>query len=125
MVSLYNGMNGGGEGGDRSLPAGWPGPGLALFDRVDPARILDRLDRPFLKVDRDWERKGFTNDAVVSNGLAFFRGEWLLYYGAADRRIGLAVFRPPTGVEHGGAEKARRNTETDGSQVQEAGKEAP
>jgi hypothetical protein len=36
----------------------------------------------------------FTPPAVVANGLAHFHDEWLLYYGAADRRIGLAVYRP-------------------------------
>jgi predicted GH43/DUF377 family glycosyl hydrolase len=54
------------------------------------------LDRPFLKAEHPWELQGFTPPAVVANGMVYFRGEWLLYYGAADRRIGLAVYRPPT-----------------------------
>jgi len=50
--------------------------------------------RPFLHAKYDWEMHGFTSPAVVANGLVHFRREWLLYYGAADRRIGLAVCRP-------------------------------
>ncbi len=45
----------------------------------------------------DWETKGFTNGATVANTLVPFKGQWLLYYGAADRHIGLAVFTPKAG----------------------------
>lgn len=38
--------------------------------------------------------KGFTDGATVANTLVPFKGQWLLYYGAADRHIGLAVFTP-------------------------------
>jgi|GEM_PF-3138455 len=37
--------------------------------------------------------------ATVANGLVYFKGEWLLYYDAADRHIGLATCRSAT--EHG------------------------
>jgi len=33
---------------------------------------------------------------VVANTLVPFKGRWWLYYGAADRYIGLAVFTPKT-----------------------------
>jgi predicted GH43/DUF377 family glycosyl hydrolase len=48
-------------------------------------------DIHIIEDEYDWELHGFTPPAVVANGLVYFRGEWLLYYGAADRRIGLAV----------------------------------
>ena len=38
-----------------------------------------------------WEKRGFTGHTTVSNGLVHFEGRWLLYYGAADRVIGLAT----------------------------------
>jgi len=69
--------------------------GHALFAADRPERLLARLDCPFLQVEFEWERHGLTSPALVSNALVFFKGEWLLYYGAADRRIALAVYRPP------------------------------
>jgi predicted GH43/DUF377 family glycosyl hydrolase len=91
---MYNGENRKHEqGGDRAYPAGWAGLGQALLAANQPVRLLDRLDRPFVHAEFDWELRGFTPPAVVANGMVWFRGEWLLYYGAADRRIGLAVCR--------------------------------
>jgi predicted GH43/DUF377 family glycosyl hydrolase len=68
--------------------------GQALLDRGDATTVLQELDRPFLYAEYDWELKGFTNGATVANTLVPFQGRWLLYYGAADRHIGLAVFTP-------------------------------
>ncbi|NQU24825.1 MAG: hypothetical protein HQ567_26380 [Candidatus Nealsonbacteria bacterium] len=34
-----------------------------------------------------------TGNTTVSNGLVCFQDKWLLYYGAADRVIGLAACR--------------------------------
>ena len=90
ILLMYNALN----RDDRKYPRGWCGLGQALMDRTDPTRLLDRLDKPFLHAQFDWELKGFCSPALVSNGLVFFKGQWLLYYGAADRRIGLASFKP-------------------------------
>jgi len=95
IVLLYNAYNaedrGREQGGDTSFPAGWIGLGQALLTADRPASLIERLDRPFLRAEFDWELHGFASPALVANGLVYFRGEWLLYYGAADRRIGLAV----------------------------------
>lgn len=69
---------------DTKYPQGWSGLGQAL---------LDRLDDPFVHAQFDWELKEFCSPALAENGLVFFKGEWLLYYGGADRRIGLAAHR--------------------------------
>jgi len=90
IVLMYNALN----RDDRNYPRGWCGLGQALMDRSDPTRLLDRLDKPFLHAEYEWELKGFCSPALVSNALVFFKGQWLLYYGGADRRIGLATFRP-------------------------------
>jgi len=74
-----------------SLPAKSWSLGQALIDRHDLTTVLQRMDRPFLQPELDWEMKGFTDPAVVANGLVPFKGEWLLYYGGADRCIGLAT----------------------------------
>ena len=91
---MYNGHNPY-EDGDPEYPRGaWPGLGQALFDPEDPGHKLNRTDSPFLHVEYDWEIEGFTPNALVANGMVYFGGEWLLYYGAADRCIGLAVYQP-------------------------------
>jgi predicted GH43/DUF377 family glycosyl hydrolase len=95
IVLLYNGENRKhDQGGDRTYIPGWVGLGQGLFAADRPTRVLSRLDHPFLRAELDWELHGFTAPAVVANGMVYFKGEWLLYYGAADRRIGLAVCRP-------------------------------
>jgi hypothetical protein len=66
------------------------------FDAKDPARLLKRADKPFLHAEHEWELKGFCSPAVVSNTMVFFRGKWHLYYGAADRRIAVAVLAKKT-----------------------------
>jgi beta-1,2-mannosidase len=95
ILHFYNGLNQArDQGGDGDLVAGWSGLGQALFAADQPARLLDRLERPFLRAEYPWELQGFTPPAVVANSLVFFHDQWLLYYGAADRRIGLAVYQP-------------------------------
>ena len=64
------------------------------MDAENPLKLLKRADKPFIHAEHDWELQGFTPVAVVANGMVYFKGKWLLYYGAADRRIGLAVYEP-------------------------------
>ena len=90
ILLMYNAFN----RNSQKYPRGWSGQGQALLDRSDPTRLIDRLDEPFLHAEFDWELKGFCSPALVANGLVYFKGEWLLYYGGADRRIGLASYRP-------------------------------
>lgn len=89
ILLMYNAYNRDNE----KYPKGWSGLGQALLARTDPTQLLDRLDEPFLHAQYDWELEGFCSPALVANGLVFFQGEWLLYYGGADRRIGLAGYR--------------------------------
>ena len=77
----------------------WPSRGIwtlgqALVDRDDLLTVLKRQDQPFLYPELDWETKGFTDSTTVANTLVPFKGQWLLYYGAADRHIGVAVLTP-------------------------------
>jgi len=87
ILLFYNALN----GGDPTVPPKAWSLGQALIDRRDLTTVLHRLDHPFLKPGLEWELKGFTDAAVVANGLVPFKGEWLLYYGGADRHIGLAT----------------------------------
>lgn len=66
----------------------------ALIDPGDRTTVLEYQEEPFLYPEHEWEKEGMTGRTTVSNGLVHFKGRWLLYYGAADRVIGLAVCGP-------------------------------
>jgi predicted GH43/DUF377 family glycosyl hydrolase len=78
------------QGGHRSLGA-WT-LRQAVIDRNDLKTVLKEQKEPFLYPEFDWEKRGFAGDTTVANTLVPFQGKWWLYYGGADRYIGLAVF---------------------------------
>lgn len=65
-----------------------------LIQRKDLAAIQQDQAEPFLWPEAEWERNGFIADTTVANALVPFKGRWWLYYGAADRCVGLATFTP-------------------------------
>jgi len=84
--------------------------GQALIDRNNMTSVLKESSAPFLYPELEWEKKGFTEPATVANTLVPFKGRWLLYYGAADRCIGLATCANPG--SSGGASAARPDSAT-------------
>ena len=64
--------------------------GAALFDKEDPTKLLWRTDAPLLEVSEYWEKYGKVNNVVFATGLVHFKDKWLLYYGGADKAIGVA-----------------------------------
>jgi predicted GH43/DUF377 family glycosyl hydrolase len=91
IVLFYNGLN---HNGDPELPPHAWTIGHALLDRSDPTKLLDRCDKPLISADKDWESGFIDNATVMHDGLVYFKGQWLLYYGAGDRNIGLAIYNP-------------------------------
>jgi predicted GH43/DUF377 family glycosyl hydrolase len=73
--------------------AGWY-LGQYLLDKNDGKTIIGDPGFSFLYAEKDWEKFGFAKEAFVSNGMVFFKGRWFLYYGAADRCIGVAIYDP-------------------------------
>ena len=65
--------------------------GQALLAPDDPTRVLWRSDRPLLEPTTDDEIEGQVPRVVFAEGLVRFRERWLLYYGMADSRIGVAI----------------------------------
>jgi len=90
ILLIYNGKNRGADG-DSSLPEGMYGGGQVLLDKNDPTRVLRRLDHNFIRPDRPYEITGQVGQVCFLEGLADFKGRWLLYYGTADSRIAVAV----------------------------------
>jgi beta-1,2-mannosidase len=62
-----------------------------LFAADDPTRVIWRAEAPLLEPTTADEIEGQVPSVVFAEGLVRFRGQWLLYYGMADSRIGVAV----------------------------------
>lgn len=65
--------------------------GAVVFDPDDPRRVVKRLDAPFLQPEEAGEQEGQVDQVVFVEGLVQHEGRWLLYYGAADSKIFVAV----------------------------------
>jgi predicted GH43/DUF377 family glycosyl hydrolase len=78
-----------------SLPSRTYSAGQALFDARDPTRLIARSDSAFIKPTESYERTGqYTAGTTFVEGLVPFKGQWFLYYGTADSRVGVAVWDP-------------------------------
>jgi predicted GH43/DUF377 family glycosyl hydrolase len=98
IVVLYNAGNSE-TYGDARLPARIYTGGQALFDARNPLKLLARLDEPFIRPTEAYERTGqYAEGTTFVEGLVPFRGRWLLYYGTADSRVGVAVWDPGSGA---------------------------
>ncbi len=65
--------------------------GCALLDPSEPRRVLWRSDEPLLRPERTWEREGQVPNVVFATGMVYNAPDLWVYYGAADRVVGLAV----------------------------------
>lgn len=65
-------------------------PGFAIFDKDNPTKLLFRSDTPILEPTEYWEKYGKVNNVIFATGLVHFKDKWLLYYGGADKSIGVA-----------------------------------
>jgi beta-1,2-mannosidase len=90
IVLIYNGMNLD-EGGDSTIAKGAYCAGQALFDKNDPTKLIDRLEKNFLRPDKPYEMSGQINQVCFVEGLIPFRGKWFLYFGTADSKIAVAI----------------------------------
>ena len=68
---------------------------VALFDREDPGKLLWRSEKPVLEPEFEWEKRGWVDNVVFAESLVEKDGREYLYYGGADRYVGLAI-----SVEH-------------------------
>ena len=66
--------------------------GAFLLDATDPTKILKRLPHPLLAPEEDFEVEGFVPNVVFPTGVVQRDDTLLVYYGAADARIGVAEF---------------------------------
>jgi hypothetical protein len=62
----------------------------AAKDAEEPTAVIARLAEPFLRVD-PVEALGQVGNVCFAQGLIAFQGQWLLYVGLADSRLGLST----------------------------------
>lgn len=92
ILLLYNGKNLSGNGASGKVPQGTYCGGQALFDTNDPTQLLERLETPFICPDLPHEISGqYAAGTTFIEGLVYFKGQWLLYYGTADSMVGVAI----------------------------------
>jgi beta-1,2-mannobiose phosphorylase / 1,2-beta-oligomannan phosphorylase len=65
--------------------------GVALLDKDDPSRVLSWPTAPILAPEEPWELVGDVPNVVFTCGTADLGDDYLIYYGGADRVIGLAT----------------------------------
>jgi predicted GH43/DUF377 family glycosyl hydrolase len=85
ILVIYNSLNRQLPDGGR-LTTGW-----VIFSRDDPTKIVARCDAPFLVPELSWENSGQVTNCVFSEGIVEVNNTWYLYYGAADKVVGLAT----------------------------------
>lgn len=95
IVLLYNGKNLGGRDRDTNYTANSYCAGQMLFSADDPSKFIARLEQPFMVPTEPFEKSGqYPAGTVFIEGLVYFKGKYLLYYGCADSRVAVAVYDP-------------------------------
>ena len=90
ILLIYNSKNSAITGDPAFAPKTYAA-GQALFDKNDPAKLIDRLDSTFFKPDKPYEINGQINHVCFLEGLVHYKGKWFLYYGTADSKIAVAI----------------------------------
>lgn len=93
ILLLYNSRNL--ASGDKSLPEGSYTVAQALLDKNDPTKLIARSENYFMRPDKPFEIDGQVDQVCFAEGLVYFRGQWFLYYGTADSKIGVTVSNSP------------------------------
>jgi len=88
IMVIYN-SNGGDGGPHKDYNVG-----AVLFDKNDPTKMLARTDKPVLSPTLEWEKHGYIDNVVFAEGMTIQDGKVNLYYGGADRFIGMASTDP-------------------------------
>jgi predicted GH43/DUF377 family glycosyl hydrolase len=66
-------------------------PSFLVLDKKNPTKILYRYNKPILVPDEQFELFGKVNNVIFAEGLVKFKKIYFLYYGGADKCIGVAT----------------------------------
>lgn len=67
--------------------------GLVFLDLKNPSKILYRHPEPIFEPEESWEKQGLISNVVFTCGAIEKDNQYFIYYGAADKVIGLATVR--------------------------------
>lgn len=67
--------------------------GFILLDKKDPAIVLARSSDPIFEPEEQYEKIGVVNNVVFPCGLIAKNGLLYIYYGGADRVVGVATMK--------------------------------
>ncbi|MHA2297724.1 MAG: glycoside hydrolase family 130 protein [Candidatus Hodarchaeales archaeon] len=65
--------------------------GVMLLDLNNPSKIISRLEDPILTPEEEYEKVGDVPNVCFTCGVVEKDGEYFVYYGAADKCIGVAT----------------------------------
>ena len=66
-------------------------PSFLVLDKKNPTKIIYRHSKPILVPDEQFELFGKVNNVIFAEGLVKFKKIYFLYYGGADKCIGVAT----------------------------------
>jgi len=67
--------------------------GAMLLKLNDPEEIIARTEKPILAPSEKWEKEGQVNNVVFSCGVVLLKDTLYVYYGGADKKIGVATVK--------------------------------
>ncbi len=65
--------------------------GAMLLDINDPTKVISRSDEPIFEPLTSYEREGFVPNVVFPCGAVLIKGKIFIYYGGADKVVGVAI----------------------------------
>ncbi|UCE14739.1 MAG: glycosidase, partial [Candidatus Heimdallarchaeota archaeon] len=65
--------------------------GVMLLDLKDPSVIISRIEDPILRPEEEYEKVGDVPNVCFTCGVVEKENKFLVYYGAADKCIGVAT----------------------------------
>ncbi|MCL6520192.1 MAG: glycosidase [Armatimonadetes bacterium] len=65
--------------------------GILLLDLEDPSKVIGRSAEPVLSPEMDYEKVGLVPNVVFTCGAISMNGRYYVYYGGADKVIGVAT----------------------------------
>ncbi|MCX6375698.1 MAG: glycosidase [Armatimonadetes bacterium] len=65
--------------------------GIMLLDLEDPSKVIGKSPEPVLSPAEDYEKHGLVPNVVFTCGAVEMNGHYFVYYGGADKVIGLAT----------------------------------